>query len=137
MPAELVNAMPSDLKNLCNQQAEFAVPKNGNVSASRKRCLIQDLAGGGDRFDKDGDLGRNRHWDYMKIRLRESEKFTESAGVPDNAQHLPSGTMSAKSPSAPIAAPACQVDLPHNSAADETRVICHDNLTDEFVSRSA
>jgi hypothetical protein len=117
MTAELVHSMSGSLEDLRHKESEFAVTEDSDFSAARERCLIQNLAGCGERFRKNRNFIRDRLRDNVKIDLRQSQKLPKRARVPDNSKNLACRAVPAQAALAPIATPAGKIDFSDNAAA--------------------
>ena len=117
--AEQVDAAAVRVEDHGDQQAEFAIAQHGHGFARRDRDLVQDLAGGRQRFGEDGAFGRDAVGEHVQIALRQREELRKGAGVLDDAQHRAVGAMAAEALAAPLAMRAGQVDFADHAFAGQ------------------
>lgn len=122
-------------ENLSDQQAEFAIAKNGDAGVLGQVHLIEDFAGGGERFQKNGLVIGQRIRNRVEISFRQSEVFGEGAWVIHNAQHGARGTVTAKTPDAPSTLAASEIDFACDAAAEPIGIVSFYNAPHEFVPR--
>jgi threonine synthase len=120
-------------QNLANQQTKFSVPKHGHARARWDSKLIQDLAGGGQRFHKHGMFGLNPARHAMQVALRQREQFSKCAGMLHDSEHRPPWAMTAQSLRTPLTSAASQVDFAHHSLADQILRISLNHFTHELM----
>ena len=132
--AELVHPVAVSVQDHGDQQAEFPIAQDGDSFAGGNRHLIEDLAGGGERFQEYGAAGGEIVGEDVEVALRQGEEFGEGARVLDDSQHGAVGAMASQVPAAPFAIGTGQVDLAGHTLADEGVCIGFHHLGDEFVT---
>ncbi len=133
MPAVLMNLRAVRLQNLSNQQTELSIAQHSHWSATWDFNLIQNLASGGERFNKNGMLRRDRARYTMQVALWQGQQFAKCAGMLHDSENRSSRTMAAKPFCAPAANAARQVDFAHNTFANQIRRAGSDHFTDKLV----
>jgi hypothetical protein len=103
------------LKGLRNEQPELSIAQYRDLRAVWNVRLVENLACGCQRFDKNGFLVGNRSMYLMKVGFRQCQKFSKRTGMLQDAQDSPLWTMTAQPPSAPVTVAARQVDFSNNT----------------------
>lgn len=134
MVAKLVHRVTVGLKNLGDEQTQFAIADHRDWRARWYRNLVQNLAGGSQRFSEYRAFCVDVLGNYVKISLGKYKELLKRAWLIDDAEHGAVGAMAAQVAATPIAIGAGHVDLTDDSLARERRCICFHHFGDELVS---
>jgi hypothetical protein len=134
--AELRDGCTVKVENLGDEDPEFAITQDGNRCAFGDPYLVQDFAGRGDGFGKDGMMGWHGGGDTVEIDVGQCEEFGESARMADDAKNRAIRTVTSEIPGTPFAAPAGEVDFTNDALSDEGTIVRFDDLTHEFMART-
>ena len=137
MAAEEMHFSSADLKNLGDEEAEFAVSENGDALAFEFAELLLDFAGGGDGFAEDGFVIGENGRDGKEIFFGEGQIFGERTRVLDDAEDGAGGAVAAETMSAGGALAARKIDFADDSATEPGGGVGFLDDADEFVAGAA
>ena len=123
-------------QSLGDQKTEFAIAQYGDLRATRDFHLIQNLACGRERLDKDGLLAGDAPRYAMQVFERKREELAERSGMFDDSKDGPLRAMTAETAAAPVAFAARQIDLADHALVNPFRQVCIHYFADEFVTGS-
>ena len=96
-------AIPVRVQHLRDQQAELAIAQHRDALVRRDPHLVENLAGGGQRFEENRALAGQTVGQQVQIALGQDEEFGERAGLVHDAEHGAIRAVAAKSAAAPVA----------------------------------
>lgn len=137
MAAEEMHLGSADLKDLGDEEAEFAVSENGDALAFQFAELLVDFEGGGDGFAEDGFVVGESGGDGEEIFFGEREIFGEGTRVLDDAEDGAGGAVAAKTMGAGGALAARKIDFADDAATEPGGGVGFLDDADEFVAGAA
>jgi threonine synthase len=125
------------VQHMSDEETEFAIAEHGHLGAARNANLVEDFAGGRERFHENGLFGGELLRQYVEIPLGQGEKLSEGARMIDDAKDRSVRTVPAELARAPFAFAAVEVDLAHHAAAEQTGIGSRHDLPGKLVAGAA